>query len=140
MFVEAFVAELSVGAFDVPVLHGAARLNQQMLDAMSLRPGDESPTGELRTVVGSHSTRVPAKAGGLVKYTHYVGAADAVIDSNVDAFVAEVIGDRQARITSQPLTMDRSTADPRVKNLRPISAESEPAPYPGFLNSLQAAC
>lgn len=36
VLVEAFVAELAVEAFDVTVLHGSARFDQQVLDAMPL--------------------------------------------------------------------------------------------------------
>lgn len=58
MLVEAFVAELAVEALDVAVLHKPARLDQQVLDAMLLRPCDEGPAGELRTVVRAHRPRV----------------------------------------------------------------------------------
>ena len=44
MFVEAFVAKLAIEALDVPVLGRAARFDQDVLDAMLLRPGDEGAT------------------------------------------------------------------------------------------------
>lgn len=54
VLVEALVAELAVEALDVAVLHGLAWIDQQVLDVVPLRPGDEGPTGELRAVVGAH--------------------------------------------------------------------------------------
>lgn len=48
MLVEAFVTELAVEAFDVAVLCRASWLDQEVLDAVLLRPGDEGATGELR--------------------------------------------------------------------------------------------
>jgi len=41
MIVEALVAKLAVEAFDVAVLHGLARLDQQVPNAVPLGPGDE---------------------------------------------------------------------------------------------------
>ena len=46
--VETLVAELAVEALDVAVLHGFARLDEQMPDMVLLRPGDEGPAGELQ--------------------------------------------------------------------------------------------
>src|SRR5690606_10797597 len=43
VLVEALVAELAVEALDVAVLHRAARLDQQVFDAVVLRPGDKDP-------------------------------------------------------------------------------------------------
>ena len=51
--VEMLVAELSVEALDVAVLHGAPWLDQDMANAMRLGPGHECPTGELRAVVNA---------------------------------------------------------------------------------------
>ena len=55
MLVEALVAELAVEAFDVAVLRRAARFDQDVLDAVLLRPGDEGAAGELRPVVPSEA-------------------------------------------------------------------------------------
>ena len=96
VLVEALVPELAVEALDVAVLHGSARLDQQVLDAVLLRPCDEGPAGELRTVVGAHRPRVAAEPRSLIQHAHDVGAADAMVDRDVDALVGKVVGDRQA--------------------------------------------
>ena len=102
MLVEAFVAELAIEAFDVAVLHRPARLDQQMFDAMALRPGDEGTAGELRPIVGSYRAGITAEAGGPIQHANHIGTADAVVHGDVDAFVAEVVGDGQA-LESTPI-------------------------------------
>lgn len=67
MLVEAFVPGLAVEAFDVALLHRLARFDQQVLDAVSLRPRDEGPAGELRAIVCVHGARVATEACGLVQ-------------------------------------------------------------------------
>ena len=51
VFIEALIAECAVKALDVSVLRRAARLNQDVLDVVLLRPSHERPAGELRPVV-----------------------------------------------------------------------------------------
>lgn len=46
LLVQAFIAEFALEAFDVTVLHRPARLDQQMLDLVLLRPCQEHTTGE----------------------------------------------------------------------------------------------
>ena len=53
VFVEALVAELAVEAFDVSVLGRCARLDQDVFEAVPLRPGNEGAAGELRAIVGA---------------------------------------------------------------------------------------
>lgn len=53
VLVEAFIAELAVEALDVAVLHGLAGFDQDVFDAMLLRPGDEGAAGEFRTIVNA---------------------------------------------------------------------------------------
>lgn len=84
VLVQALVAELAVEALDVAVLHGAARLDQQMRDAVLLGPRDEGATGELGAVVGTHGARIAAEPGGLVQNAHDIGTADAMVDGDVD--------------------------------------------------------
>lgn len=96
VLVEALVAEFAVEALNKAVLHGTARRDQQVLDAVLLRPGDEGPAGELRAVVGAHRPPVAAEPGSLIQHAHEVGAADAMVDRDVDALVGKVVGDRQA--------------------------------------------
>lgn len=96
VLVEALIAELAVEAFDVGVLRGLARLVEDVAHALGLGPGHEGSAGELRPLVGSHRLRVAPEARHLVQHSHNVIAADAVIDGDVHALVAEVVGDGQA--------------------------------------------
>ena len=96
VLIEALVAELAVEALDVAVLHGPAWLDQDVPDVVFLRPGDEGPAGELRAVVGSDGGRVAPEARRLIQQPGDVQAADAVVHSDLHAFVAEVIGHGQA--------------------------------------------
>lgn len=59
LLIQALVPELAVEALDVAVLHGAARLDEDVQDAMRAGPGHEGPAGGLRAVVGAHRMRVP---------------------------------------------------------------------------------
>ena len=52
--VRVLVTELAVEALDVAVLHRTPRLDQDVANAVCLRPGHEGPAGELRAVVGAH--------------------------------------------------------------------------------------
>ena len=70
--VQVLVPELAVEALDVAVLHGAPRLDQDVANAMRLRPGHEGPAGELWTVVGTYSLRVPAKQRSAVQHPGHV--------------------------------------------------------------------
>src|SRR5574343_69947 len=54
VLVQALIAEPPVETLDVAVLHGSSGFDQDVPDAVALRPGDEGPAGELRPVVGSH--------------------------------------------------------------------------------------
>lgn len=51
--VQMLVTELAVEALDVAVLHLAPRLDQDVANAVRLRPGHECPSGELRAVVNA---------------------------------------------------------------------------------------
>ena len=72
VLIEALVAELAVEALDVAVLHGPSWLDQEMPHAMGLRPADEGPAGELRTVVGSDGCRVAPEDRCLVQQPGHV--------------------------------------------------------------------
>ncbi len=96
LLVQALVAELAVEALDVAVLHGSPRLDQDMPDAMCLRPAHEGAAGELGAVVGAHRQRVAAKEGSLVEQPGDVLARDAPIHRDAHTFMTEVVGHRQA--------------------------------------------
>ncbi|AKS16483.1 hypothetical protein AEA00_11460 [Xanthomonas campestris pv. campestris] len=96
MLVEALVAELAVEAFDVGVLRGGTRLDQDVLDAMLLRPGNEGATGELGAIVGADRAWIATETRRLIEQAHYVSPADAVIHGNVHALASEVVDHGQA--------------------------------------------
>ena len=51
LFIQTFVSELSIETLDVAVLHGSARLNQNVADAIQSGPSQEGSACEFRTVV-----------------------------------------------------------------------------------------
>jgi len=51
LFIKTFVSELSIETLDVAVLHGPARLNQNVANAMQSGPSQEGAACEFRTVV-----------------------------------------------------------------------------------------
>jgi len=51
---------------------------------------------DLGPIVGSHGARIAAEPGGPLQHPHDTGAANAVVNGDVDALVGEVIGDGQA--------------------------------------------
>ena len=66
VLIEAFIAESAVEALDVRVLGRAAWLDQDVFDAVLLRPCHERPASEFRSVVGSHFLGVAPKHGCTV--------------------------------------------------------------------------
>ena len=95
LLVQALVPELAVEALDVAVLHGPARLDQDVAYTMAVGPGRKGPTGELRAVVGAHGQRVAAEGGRAIQQPRHVLARDAPVHCDVHALVAEVIDHRE---------------------------------------------
>src|SRR5574343_434880 len=96
VLVQALVAELAVEALDIGVLRGLAGLVEDVAHSLGLRPSHEGPAGELRALVGSDGLRIAPEPGDLVQHAHDVLATNAVIDGDVHALVAEVVGHGQA--------------------------------------------
>src|SRR3954471_1645206 len=96
VLVQALVAELAVEALDVAVLHRPAGLDQDVPNAVPLRPRHEGAAGELRTVVGAHGRRVAAEPRRLIEQPRDVLARDSEVDRDLHAFVAEVVRNREA--------------------------------------------
>jgi len=96
VLIQTFIAKGAVKALDVRVLGRAARLNEDMLDAVLLRPRHERPASEFRSVVGSDFLRVAQKHGGSVQQARDVIPANAEVCSDVDALMAEVIRHRES--------------------------------------------
>ena len=71
-FIEMFIPKLTVETLDVAVLHGASRLNQNVTDAMRLRPRHEHSAGELRPVIRSHHIWVAPERSCPVQQPGYV--------------------------------------------------------------------
>lgn len=65
--VQVLITELAVEALDVPVLHGAPRLDQDVSNSVGLRPGHECPAGELGAIVGAHRLGIAAKQRSAVQ-------------------------------------------------------------------------
>ena len=69
VLVQALIAKHTIETFDVCVLRRAARLDQDVLDAVLLRPGHECPASELRLVVRPDRFGVATKQSGPIKLT-----------------------------------------------------------------------
>ena len=95
MLVQAFISKLAVETLDVAVLHRSARLDQDVANSMCLRPSHKNSTGELWAIIGAHCAWVSPKGGSPIQKPGNVQSGDAVIHSNIDTLVAEVIGYRQ---------------------------------------------
>ncbi len=91
MLVQAFVPELAVETLNVAVLHRAPRLNENVADAVGLRPCHESAAGEFGAVVGSHRARMSTKQSRPIQQACYILAADAVVSSDVHTLVAKIV-------------------------------------------------
>ena len=100
VLIKALVPEGSVKALDVGVLRWAARFDQNVLDAMLLRPGHECPAGEFWPVVCSDLFGVTPKHGCPIQQAGDVMPTNTEVSCDIDALMAEVVGDRQAFDTS----------------------------------------
>jgi hypothetical protein len=92
LLIQAFVSELSIETLDVAVLHGSARLNQNVANAMQSGPSQEGAACEFRTVICANCNWVASKYCSLIQKPCDILARDAKVHSNVNALVAEVIG------------------------------------------------
>ena len=96
VLIQTLIAKGAVEALDVRILGRAARLNEDMFDAVFLRPRHERPASEFRSVVGSDFLRVAPKQGCTVQQARDVIPANAEVCGDVHALMAEVIGHREA--------------------------------------------
>lgn len=96
MLVQTLVAKLAVEALDVGILRELDKLVEGMAHALGLRPRYKGSADELGPLACAHGQRVTAKPRYLLPHAHDVLAADAVVDGDIHALVAEVIGDGQA--------------------------------------------
>src|SRR5450631_3880234 len=75
--VEALVAQPSVEAFDVPVLHRLAGLDMYQPDLPVLRPAQHAPRGELRAVVRAQVLRSAAFSDQPLQHPGHASRAQA---------------------------------------------------------------
>jgi len=68
-------------------------LLQQVSDTALLGPGEERSGRELWVIVGACGLWVAAGARSLIEYARDVFTADAMVDSDVDSLVGEVVSD-----------------------------------------------
>jgi len=66
LFIKTFVSELSIETLDVAVLHGPARLNQNVANAMQSGPSQEGAACEFRTVICANCNWVAPKNFRLI--------------------------------------------------------------------------
>ena len=96
VLIQTLIAQGSVDAFDVGVLRGAARLDQDVFDAVLLCPGHKCPASEFRSVVGPDLFWVVTKRSRPVQLTGDVMPSNAEVCCDVHALMAEVVCHRQA--------------------------------------------
>ena len=92
--IQALVAKGAVEALDVRILGRAARLNEDMFDAVFLRLRHERPASEFRSVVGSDFLRVAPKHGCTVQQARDVITANAEVCRDIHTFMVEVVRHR----------------------------------------------
>jgi hypothetical protein len=96
LLVQALIAELAIEALDIAVLHGSARLDQDVAHTVRMCPGQKLATGELGAVVGANGQRVAPKHRHPVQNACHILARDALVHGDLQALMAEVIGYGQA--------------------------------------------
>mgnify|MGYP001374715782 CR=1 FL=1 len=82
VFVEAFVAELAVEAFDMSVLGGFSRGDEAVTHLPFMRPAVQGEPGKLRAVVGEQTLWTPAQFDQPVEH-----ADNAMADSEVSVSI-----------------------------------------------------
>jgi len=74
VLVQTLITKLAVEALNIAVLHWPPWFDQDVPNAMALRPGHEDAASEFRPVVSSHSQRISAEGGSTVEQTGDVQA------------------------------------------------------------------
>ena len=96
VLIETFIPERAVETLDIRVLGRAARLDQDMLDAVLLRPCHKCPACELWPVVSPDRLGVTPKCGCSVPQAGDVVTTNAKVSCDVHTFAREVVCHRQA--------------------------------------------
>ena len=95
LHIQAFVPKLAVETFNIAILHGLARLDEVVPNPMLLHPIQQRFAGEFWSIVRSNRLGIASKVGGLIQHPRHISTADSVIDDQINAFVAEVIRNRE---------------------------------------------
>ena len=82
MFVQAFIAQSTVEALDVGVLHRLARLDEVQLDATAVRPGIQGAARKLWAIIDGEGLGQPVGLGQAVQNLDDLGAGQRRVDCN----------------------------------------------------------
>ena len=96
VLLQAYVFEGSIEVVGVGVLRWAARLNQDVLDAVLLCPSHDCRASALRRVVSPNRLGVTPKCGCSIQQSCHVMPANAKVGRDVHTFAREVVCYRQA--------------------------------------------
>lgn len=95
MLVQQFFAEGAIGAFDIDVLVGLARLGVLAVHAVGLGPFDEYLAQKFRAIVGMDDLPKAARERQVLEHAHHAQAGDHALHLERDGFVVSVVDDRQ---------------------------------------------
>ncbi len=95
MFVQAFLPEPAVERFDVGVLVGLARFDEEQLNPSGVGPVQHGPTAEFFAVVGPDRLGQAPGTGELIQNPRQLVAAHGSLGYDGHRFVGRVIDDRQ---------------------------------------------
>lgn len=96
VLIQTFIPETAIERFDIGVLIRFARLDEEELNAASMRPGQHGPTTELLAVIRPDCFRQAACLGQLIKGPGELHATDRALRNNRDRFVRRIIDHGQA--------------------------------------------
>ena len=95
VFVQTFITELAVKAFDVRVLRWFSGLNQLQLYLVVIRPLVERSSSELRALVCTYRGWISAESCSPVQDAGYIVSGYRDINHQVDGLLGAVINDGQ---------------------------------------------
>ena len=95
VFVETFVAELAVEAFDMGVLGGFSRGDEAVIHLPLMRPAVQGEPGKLRAVVGEQALRSPAQFDQPVEHADNAVARQRGVSLDPQALTGVVVDDRE---------------------------------------------
>lgn len=132
-YVEAFIAQASVEALDVAVLHGPAGLDVDQSDLPVFGPAEYAPRGKLRPVGGSNSFRPPTLFDQPFEHARHAIRAETGIGLQRQhslVYASTTLRTRTMRPVASPSTM-KSIADSwLVRTSRAAHTGSSTAPRP----------